>query len=232
MSTASTPVKPDAWEDPDVETSGRREEILDAATRLFAEHGYSDAVTQALAETLSVGKGTIYRCFQSKRELFLAATDRGMRRLRASVAERVKSVEDPIEKVAVGIQAFFEFFDANPEAFELLIQERALFKDGEKPTYIKHREIVRERWVNIYSELIEQGRLRKEVDPKRTSVIIGDVLYGAMISNYFSGKRRPPEDQTREILDIVFLGILSDSERQRWSSKLTKMGEKSGSHSN
>ncbi len=36
----------------------RREEVLDAATELFAEHGYSDAVTQALAERLGVSKGT------------------------------------------------------------------------------------------------------------------------------------------------------------------------------
>ena len=54
----------------------RREEILDAATELFAQHGYSDAVTQALAERLQVGKGTLYRHFPSKQELFLAAADR------------------------------------------------------------------------------------------------------------------------------------------------------------
>src|SRR4051812_16674434 len=40
-------------------TCGRREEILEAATALFAEHGYSDTVTQVLAEKLQVGKGTI-----------------------------------------------------------------------------------------------------------------------------------------------------------------------------
>ena len=59
----------------------RREEILETATALFAEQGFSDAVTQALAERLGVGKGTIYRHFPSKRALFLAATDRVMRKL-------------------------------------------------------------------------------------------------------------------------------------------------------
>ena len=50
----------------------RREEILDVATDLFAEFGYSEAVTKDLADRLQVGKGTIYRYFPSKRELFLA----------------------------------------------------------------------------------------------------------------------------------------------------------------
>ena len=41
----------------------RREEILDAATDLFAEHGFTETVTQTLADRLQVGKGTIYRHF-------------------------------------------------------------------------------------------------------------------------------------------------------------------------
>ena len=67
----------------------RREEILETATELFAEQGFSDAVTQALAERLGVGKGTIYRHFPSKRELFLAAADRVMRKLQEEVDANV-----------------------------------------------------------------------------------------------------------------------------------------------
>ena len=36
----------------------RPEDILDAATDLFAEFGYSDAVTNDLMEKLGIGKGT------------------------------------------------------------------------------------------------------------------------------------------------------------------------------
>ena len=39
----------------------RREEILDAATKLFAEHGYADTDTQQLADKLGVGKGTLVK---------------------------------------------------------------------------------------------------------------------------------------------------------------------------
>ena len=66
-----------------------REEILETATVLFAEQGFSDAVTQALAAKLQVGKGTIYRHFASKRELFLAAADRVMQKLQERVEANI-----------------------------------------------------------------------------------------------------------------------------------------------
>ena len=69
--------------------TSRCEQILEAAAKLFAEHGYADGDTQLLAEKLGVGKGTIYRYFPSKRELFLAAADRVMRMLR----ERLSPVQ-------------------------------------------------------------------------------------------------------------------------------------------
>ena len=48
--------------------ANRTEQILDAAARLFAKHGFADADTQLLADELGVGKGTIYRYFPSKKE--------------------------------------------------------------------------------------------------------------------------------------------------------------------
>ncbi|MGA2259581.1 MAG: helix-turn-helix domain-containing protein, partial [Thermoguttaceae bacterium] len=53
--------------------SRRQEEILEKAVLLFAAHGYADTDTQFLANQLQVGKGTLYRYFPSKEELFLAA---------------------------------------------------------------------------------------------------------------------------------------------------------------
>src|SRR6516162_8014244 len=78
----------------------RREEILGTATELFAEHGFSDAMTQALADRLGVGKGTIYRHFPSKRDLFLAAADRVMRKMHNKVLENIQGCEDGLEQVA------------------------------------------------------------------------------------------------------------------------------------
>lgn len=197
---------------PEATTKGREEAILDAATSLFAEFGYTDADTQALAEKLGVGKGTIYRYFPSKRDLFLAAVDRVMRRMRESIDASVAAVADPLEQLAAAIRAYLDFFASHREYVELLIQERALFRDRETPTYFAYRERNAARWREIYRSLIAEGRLR-DMPVERISNVLSNLVYGTMFTNYFTGRPQSSEAQSREILDVVFLGILSDRER-------------------
>lgn len=192
----------------------RREEILATATRLFAEHGFSEAMTQELADRLGVGKGTIYRYFPSKRELFLAATDRVMRSLRAEVDAAVADIQDGIERIERGVMAFLTFFARHPEYVELLIQERAHFKDRTRPTYIEHREERGREWGLLYAEMKTAGRLR-DLEPEQISDVVGNLIYGTMFTNYFAGPGKPVAEQARDILEVVFRGILSDSERAR-----------------
>lgn len=192
----------------------REEQILEAAMQLFAEHGYSDTDTQLLADKLQVGKGTLYRYFRSKRELFLAAADRVMRLMRESIEERIEGIDEPFERVGLAIRAFLSFFAEHPEYVELLMQERAQFKDRKKPTYFVHRETNIKRWQALYRSLIEVGRIRN-IPVERITDVVGALLYGTMFTNYFLGERPCVEKQARDILDIVFHGILSESERRR-----------------
>jgi AcrR family transcriptional regulator len=192
----------------------RSEEILQEAVHLFAQRGYAGTDTQLLADQLQVGKGTLYRYFPSKRELFLAAVDRVMRQLTDRVNGSIAAITDPIEQVAVAIRTYLTFFAEKPEYVELLIQERALFKDRKKTTYFQYREANSERWLNLYRGLIAAGRLRN-VPVERIRDNIGNLVYGTMFTNYFTGQRQSYEAQTRDILDIVFNGILSETERRQ-----------------
>jgi AcrR family transcriptional regulator len=192
----------------------RREEILEAAARLFAERGYAGADTQLLADRLRVGKGTLYRYFRTKRELFLATADRVMHRLRQAVDDSMAGAADPLDGVARGVRAYLDFFANHPQFVELLIQERALFKDRKKPTYFEHREANVERWRAFYRALIAAGRIR-DVPPERITDVFGNLLYGTMFTNYFAGQRKSSAEQAEDILDIIFHGILTRPERQR-----------------
>jgi AcrR family transcriptional regulator len=200
-----------------VEAAGpaaRREEILEAATRLFAERGFSQADTQALAEALQVGKGTLYRYFPSKRELFLAAVDRVLERLGVCTETAVKGVTDPFERIVRAIRAYLGFFDEHPEFVELLIQERALFKDNATPRYFAYRHQNVERWRQLYRALIAEGRVR-DMPVERITDVVSNLIYGTMIANYFAGRNRSAEEQAQDILDVVLRGILSEAERDR-----------------
>jgi AcrR family transcriptional regulator len=195
-------------------TARRREEILDVAASVFAEHGFPNTDVQWIADRLEVGKGTIYRYFPTKRELFLAAVDRGLNRLEAQVDAALVDVDDPFERFSVAVRAYLAFFDANPELVELLIQERAEFKDRKKPTYFEHREAGLREWQELLRGLVDQGRVRN-VPLQRITEVAGDLLYGTVLANYFAGRRASMETQAQDILDIVFHGILTDEERAR-----------------
>ena len=196
--------------------SARREEILDAATFLFAKQGYTETDTQQLADELGVGKGTLYRYFPSKRELFLAAADRGMRRLCESIDASVSAIQDPPERIAQVVRSYLTYFAEHPELCELLIHERALFKDREKPTYIKHREAHRDRLREMYRNYIAQGQIRN-IDVDQLLDVFGDLLYGTMFTNHFSRRQISIEEQAKGILSILFFGILSDLGKQQRS---------------
>lgn len=192
----------------------RCEEILEAATKLFATQGYADTDTQQLVDKLGVGKGTLYRYFPSKRELFLAAADRGMRKLCQFIDDSVAAIEDPPERIAQVVRSYLQFFADHPELCELLIHERALFKERKKPTYIEHREAHRERLRLLYRSYIAEGQIR-DIPVDQLLDVLGDLLYGTMFTNYFSDRQTSVEEQARGILDILFHGILSDVGRQK-----------------
>lgn len=155
----------------------RREEILSMATELFAERGYQKTDLQVLADRLKVGKGTLYRYFPTKRALFLAAVRRGMQRLSAHINASVNDLFDPLEQIAASTRAYLEFFQKNPNLVELIILERAVFKDRGKPTYFKHRDENTGRWIELLDRMIATGQIR-DIPVERVSDVIGNLLYG------------------------------------------------------
>ncbi|MGO9112538.1 MAG: TetR/AcrR family transcriptional regulator [Thermoguttaceae bacterium] len=194
--------------------SRRQEKILEKAVLLFAAHGYADTDTQFLADQLQVGKGTLYRYFRSKEELFLAAVDFGMQKLHESVCAAVDLAVGPMDRIRQGVRGYLAFFVEHPEIVELMIQERAIFRDQRKSTYFQRHNEFAKQWQELYRQLIAEGLLR-DMPPERISNIVSQLLYGAMFTNFFSGRRPDFESQAADIMDVVLDGILSDSQRQR-----------------
>lgn len=194
-------------------TARRTDEILDVAARLFAARGYPNTDLQVVADELGAGKGTIYRYFPSKRELFLAAVDRGMQRLTAYIAASMTAA-DALDQIEQGIRGYLEFFQANPALAELLIQERAEFRDRAKPTYCEYRDANVENFEGLVRGLVAAGRLR-DLPLEVICGVLGDLLYGTMFTNYFAGRSRSLEQQTGEIVEVVLVGLLTDAEREK-----------------
>ncbi|MGH7131588.1 MAG: TetR/AcrR family transcriptional regulator [Phycisphaerales bacterium] len=192
----------------------RREEILVAATQVFAREGYPGTDLQDVADKLGVGKGTLYRYFDTKRSIFQAAVDRAVIGMRRSIDAALVGLEDPFDRIEAAVRAYLVYFDEHPEFVELIMQERAEFRDRKKPTYFAHREANLGVWQKMYADLIKSGRIR-DIPVDRITDTLGNVMYGAMFTNYFAGRHKTLLRQADDILDIAFNGLLTDTERAR-----------------
>lgn len=193
----------------------RRGEILAAAAIHFAARGYANADTQDLADTVGVAKGTVFRYFPTKRDLFATCVEAAMLRLRAAVDDAAAAVDDPLDKLCRAMRAYLAFFDAHPHVVELLIVERAEFK-RRKSTYFDHRGRpgARQQWAELVNGLVAERRLRP-LPATRILDFLGDLLYGVIFSQHMSGRRRPLVARYPDLLDAVLHALLTDAERRR-----------------
>ena len=114
------------------ETAGRREreklrraqDILSAAERVFAIHGFDAATMEQIAQEAQYATGTIYLYFKDKHALYAA-------RIASKLSSMVDQVEkaaheaapaDPANRLRNAIKAQFEFHDHNREFFEVLMR--------------------------------------------------------------------------------------------------------------
>ncbi|MFF7940817.1 TetR/AcrR family transcriptional regulator [Nocardia gamkensis] len=68
--------------------------LLDAAEAVFAEKGFTAATLDDIAHTAGYTKGAIYKHFATKEDLFLALSDRYLRRYFDTFAEVLSSVSE------------------------------------------------------------------------------------------------------------------------------------------
>lgn len=190
----------------------RRRQILEIATRQFAQNGFAATDVQCVADELEVGKGTIYRYFPSKEALFLAAVDQGMQQLKVAVDLAADRAETAIERVELAVRAYLEYFDEHPEVIELLILERSNFRDRTRPTYFVHRDANIGPWKDLFQKLIDDGQIRP-LPVDRITDVISDLLYGTIFTNYFARRNKSLASQCEDVLDIVFFGLLTTRER-------------------
>ncbi len=190
--------------------ANRRQSIVEAAARLFAELGYADCEMERVAAELGIAKGTLYLYFSSKEELFYACVDFGMQQMQAAVCAAADRGQSPFEQIKLAIREYLQFFEDHPEHVELLIQERANFKNRKRPTYFEYRDASRERWRAVWKQLIDEGVIRSDLKIESILDTIGNLLYGTMFTNHFVGRTVSAQEQFCSILDCIFNGLLAE----------------------
>jgi AcrR family transcriptional regulator len=197
--------------DPGLEAR-RRAQILDVAAREFARYGFANTQVQTIATHVGVGNGTVFRYFETKEKLFLATVERGLKDLTV-VMDRVLDLPlDPLVKLVAAIRAYLDFFHRRPEMAELFIQERAAFPHHHRPLYFANRDDDEQacKHAALFRKLMESGLVRP-IPMERLFAVVGDLLYGTILTNLLSGRSVDPESQSRDIADVLLNGLLSDT---------------------
>jgi AcrR family transcriptional regulator len=194
----------------------RHDDILRCALNHFAMHGFQEADLDSVAADLSCAKGTLYNYFPTKRALFKAAADLVMRELLERT--QIHPQDDVLDGLERAVRAYLKFFDEHPEYVELLIQERAQMRGSGPSTYFAYRDANAARWKAAFRKLIKEGRLRP-MPVARPFEIIGDLVYGTIFTNVMSGRKKSLSAQAKDVLDVLFHGLLTPEEASRRAAK-------------
>jgi AcrR family transcriptional regulator len=103
-----------------------RERLLDAAERLFAEHGTEAVTIRQLAEAIGVSPMTPYRYFKDKDAILAAARARAFDRHAEALEQAydASAGSDPRARSEVVGTAYVRFALENPEAYKLMFDTK------------------------------------------------------------------------------------------------------------
>jgi AcrR family transcriptional regulator len=80
----------------------RREEIVAIAFRHFAEGGYNGTSTEAIAREAGISQPYLFRLFRTKKELFLACSERCFAQVAGVFRDAVEGVPEGERMIAMG----------------------------------------------------------------------------------------------------------------------------------
>lgn len=206
--------KPGRPKDPELEAR-RKAQILDTAARVFATYGFANTQVQTIANHLGIGNGTIYRYFPTKEQLFLNAVERGLSELKAEMDAMLSQQHDSAaELIQIAVRTYLAFFHRRPEMAELFIQERAAFPHHHRPLYFAaHEDEIECKHAAFFNRLVESGVIRP-IPQERFFAVIGDLLYGTILTNLLTNRPSNPDEQAHDVLDVILNGLLANDAKE------------------
>jgi AcrR family transcriptional regulator len=132
------------------------EKMLNAAVGLFGTQRFHEVRMEDVAARAGVGKGTIYRYFEDKDELYLAMLQRAGQHLAERISRGQEQAETLIGKLEAFVAVVIEFFDEQPHVFDLIQRADAL-RGADTPWRTTRDEAIR-----LVRHLLNDANLRGE----------------------------------------------------------------------
>jgi TetR/AcrR family fatty acid metabolism transcriptional regulator len=181
--------------------SEQHDKILDAAGRLFGCHRFHEVRMEDIAAEAGVGKGTLYRYFNDKEELYLELLERASRQYVARLDEEKRRVEGPRAQLEAIVAAIVDFFDEQPHLFDL-IQRAEVFREQNRAfPWQKARDELFRLLLQLFTEANDRGAFTV-CDPELMELM----LLGGLRSVIRFGKKPRPRNLAQRIVEAFLWG--------------------------
>jgi TetR/AcrR family acrAB operon transcriptional repressor len=167
------------------EALATREQLLDAAERVFRERGVGHATLAEVADAAGVTRGAVYHHFDSKAELFEAMVDRADMPMDAAFDPAEVAVPDPLGAVRERAVRALLHLASSPRVrsvFEVVFL-RCEYTD-ELAAVERNRLKEREHCLGICGSLLDQavarGQLPRKTDTRTASLLLFALIGGLM----------------------------------------------------
>lgn len=188
-----------------------REAILDATDRLLSEKGYKKMTIDDLAESVGIGKGSIYLHFPSKEEIALSHIDRIIERLKAELLKIAVNTSPPDERLRkmLTTRVLFRFDSVRHYAQslnDLLAAVRAKLLERRKNYFAEEAK--------IFASVIEEGQslgIFEDENPRKiaeTFLLATNSLLPFSLTTRELGEREDIKEKVGQLADMLLKGLL------------------------
>lgn len=155
----------------------RKEEILDAAQKVFFAKGLASATMDEIAETAELSKGTLYLYYKSKEDMYLAVLMRGMEAMYGEFEQIGQSHRPSVEKILKLGDAYKEYFYEHRKFFQMIhFLQAPQFHKQVSDEMMKTCDADGQKIWNIIRDILQQGvedgTLRPNFNPMELGVIL------------------------------------------------------------
>jgi len=159
----------------ELEKEKRRNDILNAAEKLFFSKGYENVSLKDIAKEVKLGRSTLYLYFENKEELFFAIVLRGAQILHGIVLSNSEKAKTSLERLAAFRDAYYEFSKGYPDylkvynylmsgRFDLAKIKETEYRTGPFADSKLYHEY-KEKFEEIYMRMLEQGEDEVTINP-------------------------------------------------------------------
>ena len=159
------------------EKEQRRNDIIDAAEKVFFARGWQTATMDDVAGAAELSKATLYLYFKNKEELYAAILSRGSDILHELFREAVETNESGIEQTAAIGRAYMRFHEEHRDYYDAMLYfDSKGFDTCDDCEFgirsMESRENIMGLVARAVTNGVADGTLRADLDPATTAVLL------------------------------------------------------------